>query len=222
MRSRICATNRSPRRSSRCCRRRGRWVARSRASRWHASRFAVSTTRRRTTAADHAGRASRRRAAAGQRPGRRAARHARSQRPHRRDAVQSAGKPEGRRSATTPRRRFANTRCPLQGPLDTAPSDTTFAVYESGRELTYLPDPLAVEVACGSSIIRTSRTPQIIRIPLYAAGVWPDARPFVIERLRRCPRRALRTTRRRIDCACRCRRAIEQGCACRCGWRPTT
>ena len=38
-------------------------------------------------------------------------------------------------------------KLPMQGPLDTAPVETTFAVYETGRALTYLPDPLAVEVA---------------------------------------------------------------------------
>jgi hypothetical protein len=69
----------------------------------------------------------------------------------------------------------------LQAPLDTAPAETTFAVYESGRELTYLPDPLAVEVAVRVFDHPNIPDTEIIRIPLYPNGEWPDARPFVIE-----------------------------------------
>ena len=69
----------------------------------------------------------------------------------------------------------------LQGPVDTAPSEATFAVYESGRELTYLPDPLAAEVAVRVFDHPNIADTQIIRIPLYPAGLWPNARPFVID-----------------------------------------
>jgi hypothetical protein len=67
------------------------------------------------------------------------------------------------------------------GPLGSAPVQTTFAVYEIGRAMTYLPDPLAAEVA-----VRIFNHPQIdpatiIAIPLYPDGAWPDARPFVIQ-----------------------------------------
>jgi hypothetical protein len=69
----------------------------------------------------------------------------------------------------------------LQGPLDTAPTKTTFAVYEAGRELTYLPDPLAVEVSVRVFDHPNIADTEIIRIPLYPAGNWPNARPFVVE-----------------------------------------
>jgi hypothetical protein len=69
----------------------------------------------------------------------------------------------------------------LQGPLDPAPAETTFAVYESGRELTYLTDPLAVEVAVRVFDHPNIAESEIIRIPLYPIGDWPNARPFVIE-----------------------------------------
>jgi hypothetical protein len=68
-----------------------------------------------------------------------------------------------------------------EGPLGSAPVPTTFAVYEIGRAMTYLPDPLAAEVA-----VRIFNHPQIdpatiITIPLYPDGAWPDARPFVVQ-----------------------------------------
>ena len=74
-------------------------------------------------------------------------------------------------------------KLPTQGPLDTAPSNTTFAVYEHGRALTYLPDPLATEVAVRVFDHPNIADSDIIRIPLYAngAGKWPDAQPFEIE-----------------------------------------
>ena len=69
----------------------------------------------------------------------------------------------------------------MQGPLDAQAVETTYAVYEAGRALTYLPDPLAVEV-----VVRVFDHPNIadsdiIRIPLYTKDVWPDAQPFVID-----------------------------------------
>ena len=69
----------------------------------------------------------------------------------------------------------------LQGPLDTSPSETTFAVYEAGRELTYLPDPLAVNVAVRVFDHPNIADHELIQIPLYPSGEWPHARPFVIE-----------------------------------------
>jgi hypothetical protein len=68
-----------------------------------------------------------------------------------------------------------------EGPLGSAPLETTFAVYEIGRAMTYLPDPLAAEVA-----VRIFDHPQIdpatiTTIPLYPEGAWPDALPFVIQ-----------------------------------------
>jgi hypothetical protein len=69
----------------------------------------------------------------------------------------------------------------LQGPLDTRPVETVYAVYEAGRALTYLPDALAVEVAVRVFDHPNIADAQLIRIPLYAAGAWPEARPFVIE-----------------------------------------
>jgi hypothetical protein len=68
-----------------------------------------------------------------------------------------------------------------QGPLDTAPAQTTFAVYEKERALTYLPDPLATEVAVRVFDHPNIADMNIIRIPLYPSGGWPEARPFVIE-----------------------------------------
>ena len=67
-----------------------------------------------------------------------------------------------------------------EGPLGSSSVQTTFAVYEVGRAMTYLPDPLAAEVA-----VRIFNHPQIdpatiITIPLYPDGAWPDASPFVV------------------------------------------
>ncbi|MDK2744428.1 MAG: hypothetical protein NDI90_16120 [Nitrospira sp. BO4] len=68
-----------------------------------------------------------------------------------------------------------------QGPLDTAGAQTSFAVYENGRALTYLPDPLATEVAVRVFDHPNIADTKIIRIPLYSSTSWPEARPFVIE-----------------------------------------
>ena len=65
---------------------------------------------------------------------------------------------------------------------DSASVPTTFAVYREGRDLTYLPDPLAIEVA-----VRVLGHPEadpdaIIPVTLYPDGRgWPDALPFKIE-----------------------------------------
>jgi hypothetical protein len=54
-------------------------------------------------------------------------------------------------------------------------------VYESGRALTYLPDPLAAEVAVRVFDHPNIADTEVIRVPLYPAGKWPEARPFAIE-----------------------------------------
>ena len=70
---------------------------------------------------------------------------------------------------------------PMQGPLDPEPVDTTFAVYEEGRSLTYLPDPLAQEVAARIFDHPNIADGEIITIPLYVSDDWPRAKPFRIE-----------------------------------------
>ncbi len=70
---------------------------------------------------------------------------------------------------------------PMQGPLDPEAVATTFAVYEAGRALTYLPDPLAVDVSARVFDHPNITNTEIIRIPLYPAGDWPEAQPFTIE-----------------------------------------
>jgi hypothetical protein len=69
---------------------------------------------------------------------------------------------------------------PMQGPLDPAPVNTTFAVYRDGVALTYLPDPLAEQVAVRVFDHPNIAASEIITIPLYPTGEWPDAQPFKI------------------------------------------
>ena len=69
----------------------------------------------------------------------------------------------------------------MQGPLAAEAVETTFAVYENGHALTYLPDPLAIEVAARLFDHPNIANNEIITIPLYPAGKWPEAQPFVIE-----------------------------------------
>jgi hypothetical protein len=61
------------------------------------------------------------------------------------------------------------------------PADTTFAVWEVGRALTYLPDPLAIEVAARISGLPGVPDTEIVAVPLYVDTSWPDAQPFEIE-----------------------------------------
>jgi hypothetical protein len=68
-----------------------------------------------------------------------------------------------------------------QGPLDPAPVQTTFAVHEIGRAMTYLPDPLASEVAVRIFGHPNIDPATIISIPLYPDGAWPDTAPFIVE-----------------------------------------
>ena len=59
---------------------------------------------------------------------------------------------------------------PMQGPLDATPVGTTYAVYEGGRALTYLPDPLAFEVSARIFDHPNIANTEIITIPLYPNG----------------------------------------------------
>jgi hypothetical protein len=70
---------------------------------------------------------------------------------------------------------------PVKGPLDSEAVPTTFAVYEGNRELTYLPDPLAREVAARFFNHPNIADSEILTIPLYPATAWPDAEPFLVE-----------------------------------------
>ena len=82
---------------------------------------------------------------------------------------------------TNPSAAIRDVQLSMQGPLDATPVPTTYAVYESGRALTYLPDPLAFEVAARVFDHPNIANTEIIRIPLYPAGVWPEAQPFSVE-----------------------------------------
>ena len=69
-----------------------------------------------------------------------------------------------------------------QGPLDSSPVQTTYAVYEDGRQLTYLPDPLALEVAVRIFDHPNIADTEIMSVSLYPrSGDWPEAQPFLIE-----------------------------------------
>ena len=95
----------------------------------------------------------------------------------------------------------------MQGPLDAAPVDTTFAAYRDGLGLTHLPDPLAL--AAGARIVGhpDADPEEVIPISLYADGTaWPDALPFKVEVVRQARREA--GVRRRVAHA---RRAAAQG-----------
>jgi hypothetical protein len=72
-------------------------------------------------------------------------------------------------------------KIPMKGSLESEPVLTTFAVYEASRTLTYLPDPLAQEVAARIFDHPNITDTEIITIPLYPTGEWPDAQPFTIE-----------------------------------------
>jgi hypothetical protein len=69
---------------------------------------------------------------------------------------------------------------PTKGPLDPAPVDTTYATYRDGHTLTYLPDPMAEEVSARIFDHPGIADTEIITIPLYPKGKWPDAQPFKI------------------------------------------
>lgn len=70
---------------------------------------------------------------------------------------------------------------PMKGPLDPQPVKTYFAVYRDEEPLTYLPDPLAEEVAVRIFGHPNFKDTEIIPIPLYPSGAWPEAQPFKIK-----------------------------------------
>jgi hypothetical protein len=70
---------------------------------------------------------------------------------------------------------------PMKGPLDQHPVKTVFATYREGQSLTYLPDPLAEEVAVRIFDHPNFKDTDNITIPLYPNGAWPEARPFKIK-----------------------------------------
>lgn len=73
------------------------------------------------------------------------------------------------------------TQGPLsETPVDETPVETTFTVYEEGTELTYLPDPIAENVAVRIFDHPYLSNDQVLTIPLYPIGSWPDAKPFKI------------------------------------------
>jgi hypothetical protein len=85
------------------------------------------------------------------------------------------------RSADDPAAALVEEVISTKGPLDKAPVDTTFAVYKDGEALTYLPDPLAEEVAIRIFGVPGVDPTEVMTVPLYPSGGWPDAQPFKIE-----------------------------------------
>ena len=71
-------------------------------------------------------------------------------------------------------------KIPTSGPLGSTVDDTTYAVYREGKPLTYLPDPIAEEVAVRIFDHPNISDTNLITIPLYPTSVWPDAQPFKI------------------------------------------
>jgi hypothetical protein len=73
-------------------------------------------------------------------------------------------------------------KLPLQGPLGAEAVETVTAVHAEGRAMTYLPDPLAREVAVRVFAHPNIDEREVISIPLYPLGDdWPEARSFTIE-----------------------------------------
>jgi hypothetical protein len=86
------------------------------------------------------------------------------------------------RDAKDPNAALQEEAIPSKGPLDTAPVNATYAVYKEGEVLTYLPDPMAEEVAVRIFDYPGVPDTDIITIPLYSTGTsWPDARPFKVQ-----------------------------------------
>ena len=79
--------------------------------------------------------------------------------------------------ANDPNSALQNEMIAVQGPAD----QESFAVYHDGKELTYLPDPMAEAVAVRILNHPNILESDIITIPLYPTGVWPDAKPFKIK-----------------------------------------
>ena len=190
--------------------------ARSKASRWRGWRSAASTTRPPTTSTRHA----QSRIASPLRRSvsvRDAEQHGMLDRGRqgRRDAVQSARPPEGRRSRRIRRQRFATCSCRCRVRSSHTGPDHLCRLRSRAARSTYLPDPLAVEVAARVFDHPNIADTEIIRIPLYPAGDWPEARPFSIEVYDDpfdAPYFDDGGTHRS---ACRCRKPCARGCDCR-------
>jgi hypothetical protein len=84
------------------------------------------------------------------------------------------------RDASDPASALQQEVIPMQGPLDPVAVDTTFAVYREGEALTYLPDALAGEVAVRIFGHPNISDAELLTIPLYPTGAWPEARPFTV------------------------------------------
>ena len=104
---------------------------------------------------------------------------------------------------------------PMQGPLEDTAVDTTFAVYEAGRALTYLPDPLASEVAVRVFDHPNIATPRSSASRSTRPATWPEARPFVIEVYDDPSDAAAFRRGDALASASRCRRPSVPGCGCR-------
>jgi hypothetical protein len=86
-----------------------------------------------------------------------------------------------RDAADDPAAALVNEQIATSGPLDPEPVLTEYAVYREGHALTYLPDPLAEEVAVRVFGHPNIDAGEVITIPLYPDGeAWPEARPFQI------------------------------------------
>jgi len=66
---------------------------------------------------------------------------------------------------------------PLTGP---AGASATYAVFDEAGPLPYLPDPLASVIAARIFNLTKWDDTEIIKIPFYPHGRWPDALPFQI------------------------------------------
>ena len=85
------------------------------------------------------------------------------------------------RDAQDPKAALIEEIIQMQGPLDVKAVDTHFAVYRDGEALTYLPDPLANEVGVRIFDHPNIKDSDLITVPLYASGQWPEAQPFKIK-----------------------------------------
>ncbi len=69
----------------------------------------------------------------------------------------------------------------LAGPMGESPADAAYAVLERGAPLPYLPDPMNEVIAARFLNHKRIGAQTVIDIPLYPAGSWPTAVPFLIE-----------------------------------------
>jgi hypothetical protein len=69
----------------------------------------------------------------------------------------------------------------MKAPLEKVSVDTIFAVYNDGKSLTYLPDPIPEEVAVRIFDHPNIDDADVIKIPIYSTGEWPNAEPFKLQ-----------------------------------------